>query len=662
VITTVTDDVAPVTGTVANNGSTNDTTPTLTGTAEAGSTVSLYDGATLLGTVVATGGTWTFTPTLAQGSHTLTATATDAAGNVSTASSSFTVIEDTAAPSAPSISSVTDNAGTIQGTLSSEGYTDDNTLTLSGNAEAGATIKIYNNGTLVGSATADGSGNWTATTDALSDGAASLTATATDAAGNVSGLSGPFTTNVDTLAPGTPSISTVTDDVPTLIDGEEVGTGDLTSGVSTNDTNLTVTVSLAGTGAVAGDTIRLYNGTDTGSPLGSAILTDADVTAGSVTLQTGTLASTGTYSLTVRVIDQVGNTSVASTIFTIIENPNAVCFARGSRILTASGEVAVEAWRLGDLVITADGNTAPITWIGQRNINIEAHPRPATVAPVRIQRHAFADNQPHTDLLVSPDHALFVDGTLIAARQLINGTTIRQEANWKSVEYFHVELDRHAILLAEGLPAESYLDTGNRGFFANGGAPLVLHPDLTDESDCPTREAASCAPFAWDEATVRPVWQRLAERATTLGQPVLSPETTTDPDLHLVIKGRTVRPLYAKDGLFIFALLPGTSEARLVSRSASPTDTRPWMEDRRLLGVHVQQIVLRDTAEVTVIALDNPALSQGWWDVERDGPAMRRWTNGDALLPLPRMQGASMLEIRAGALDYVISSDHRAAA
>ena len=84
------------------------------------------------------------------------------------------------------------------------------------------------------------------------------------------------------------------------------------------------------------------------------------------------------------------------------------------------------------------------------------------VAPIRIQRDAFADGMPHRDLVVSPDHAIFVDGKLICARQLVNGTTIRQELDWTAVDYYHVELDQHAILLAEGLPAESYLDTGNQ--------------------------------------------------------------------------------------------------------------------------------------------------------------------------------------------------------
>ena len=225
----------------------------------------------------------------------------------------------------------------------------------------------------------------------------------------------------------------------------------------------------------------------------------------------------------------------------------AVCFAAGTRIATPGGDVPVERLAAGDPITTLHGEACPVRWLGRRRIDLTAHPRPETVAPVRIQRGAFADNMPHTDLLLSPDHAIFVDGMLICARQLINGTTIRQEKGWTAVEYFHVELDAHAILLAEGLPAESYLDTGNHGFFANSGEPLVLHPDLTDETDYPTREAGSCVPFVWDEASVRPVWQRLAERAEALGQPAPKPETTTDPGLRIVAKGRTMRPLLRRE-------------------------------------------------------------------------------------------------------------------
>jgi hypothetical protein len=338
------------------------------------------------------------------------------------------------------------------------------------------------------------------------------------------------------------------------------------------------------------------------------------------------------------------------------------CYAAGTRILTASGERTVESLMKDDIVLTlADGEliARPVHWVGRRRIDLTAHPRPEAVAPVRIQRGAFADDMPHRDLLVSPDHAIFVDGKLICARQLVNGSTIRQEMGWTSVEYFHVELDSHAILVAEGLPAESYLNTGNRGFFANSGEPFVLHPDLTDETDYPAREAGSCAPFVADEANVRPVWQRLVERAAALGQPAPQLATTADPELRVVAKGRTVRPLFGENGLYIFVLPKGATEARLISRAGSPTDARPWLDDRRRLGVSVERIVLRGWNEVQEVPVDHPGLSQGWQKVERDGTAPRRWTSGDAVLVLPALAGPTMLEIHAGngGMAYLTGTD-----
>ena len=248
-------------------------------------------------------------------------------------------------------------------------------------------------------------------------------------------------------------------------------------------------------------------------------------------------------------------------------------------------------------------------------------------------------------------------GTL-CARQLVNGTTIRQEKGWTSVEYCHVELDEHAILLAEGLPAESYLNTGNRGLFANSGEPLVLHPDLTDQSDYPTREAASCAPFVSDEGCVRPIWLRLAERAAAPGQPAPKPDTTSDPQLCIVANGRMLRPIVSEAGKFTFVLPQGAADLRLVSRAGSPTDARPWLEDRRQLGVRVTRIVLRGASEFYDMPVDHPHVSDGWWPVERDGVSMARWTDGDAVLPLPAFNDAAMLEVRLGGeMTYLIEAD-----
>ena len=153
-----------------------------------------------------------------------------------------------------------------------------------------------------------------------------------------------------------------------------------------------------------------------------------------------------------------------------------VCYAAGTRILTPTGERVIESLLQGDIVLTlSDGElkAQPVKWLGHRRISLAARPGRRPWHRYAFERDAIAAGIPHRDLLVSPDHAIFVDGMLICARQLVNGTTIRQERDSSAVHYYHVELDVHAILMAEGLPAESYLDTGNKGFFANSG--LAAH-------------------------------------------------------------------------------------------------------------------------------------------------------------------------------------------
>src|SRR4029077_2250794 len=191
----------------AGDGLTSDNTLTLTGTAEANSTVKVFDGATLLGSVAADGtGAWSYTTAaLANGAHSLTATATDAAGNNSAASAALGVTIDTTAPVAPSITSFSTDSGTV-----GDGLTNDNTLTLTGTAEANSTVKVFDGATLLGSAIANGAGAWSYTTAVLADGAHSLTATATDAAGNTGAASAALSVTIDTTAPVAPSITSFT--------------------------------------------------------------------------------------------------------------------------------------------------------------------------------------------------------------------------------------------------------------------------------------------------------------------------------------------------------------------------------------------------------------------------------------------------------------------
>ena len=177
----------------------------------------------------------------------------------------------------------------------------------------------------------------------------------------------------------------------------------------------------------------------------------------------------------------------------------------------------------------------------------------------------------------------------------------------------------------------------------------MLHPDLTDETDYPTREAGSCAPFVWDEASVRPVWQRLAERAAALGQPAPQRETTTDPELRIVAKGRTVRPLYRRERSVHLRPAEGCDARCGWSRAPArrPTRARGWriaagsacMWSASCCAARARCARFRSTIRTCRRA-------GGRWS--GTGTALRRWTDGEAVLPLPAMDGPTMLEIRAG--------------
>lgn len=189
------------------------------------------------------------------------------------------------------------------------------------------------------------------------------------------------------------------------------------------------------------------------------------------------------------------------------------CFAAGTRIMTAHGEVPVESLRAGDLVVTLGRRGAwlrPVRWIGRRRVDCVRHPRPETVLPVRIRAGALGPGVPHRDLRVSPDHALFLDGMLVPAAALLDGEAVLQEPAGRPVTYFHVELDAHDLLLAEGAPAESWLDCGNRAQFDNAGPVVALHARFDAG---PGAGGDRCAPLVLPGApALGRILHRLAQR------------------------------------------------------------------------------------------------------------------------------------------------------
>lgn len=304
VLNTVTDDQLPSTGTLTNGQATNDPQPTLAGTAEVNAVIRIYDnGVEIAQTRADETGNWTFSPTLANGSHTLTLTATDAAGNVSQPSTGFTVVVDTVAPVAPIISQGVDDVGTLTGTFGSGQVTDDTLPVLNGTSEANAVVRLFENGIQIGQTTAGADGSWTIQlTTALTTGPHTITATATDAAGNVSTPSGDFVINIDNTPPAVPVVTSVVDDVGATVN--------LTNGQVTNDALPT----LNGT-AEAGATVNIYDGT---TLLGSVV-----ATGGNWSFTPTTALGDGSHTLTVTATDAAGNVSAPTTGFVIVVDASA---------------------------------------------------------------------------------------------------------------------------------------------------------------------------------------------------------------------------------------------------------------------------------------------------------------------------------------------------
>ncbi len=271
----------------------------------------------------------------------------------------------------------------------------------------------------------------------------------------------------------------------------------------------------------AGQTIMFENGTVNVDDLSDfdAAITDfnsrdslvlQDYMAASYTYADGVLDLTGAASGALRIEGEAGvglNTgsfvvqqSGADTVITLA----ATCYCPATLILTDRGDVPVELLRIGDTVITASREHRPIHWIGRRSYAgrfLTANP---AVHPILFRAGALGDGLPRRDLLVSPDHAMFIDGVLVPAKALLNGSTIVQERDLDRVDYYHVELDSHDVLLAEGAPSESFLHDGNRGQFHNSAEHPVLYPNAQATGE-------RCAPRVDCGFALEAIRQRLAE-------------------------------------------------------------------------------------------------------------------------------------------------------
>jgi hypothetical protein len=169
-----------------------------------------------------------------------------------------------------------------------------------------------------------------------------------------------------------------------------------------------------------------------------------------------------------------------------------ICFLAGTMIRTPEGEAPVETLRRGDLVLTADGAVKPVSWLGRQTIS-KRFADPLRSWPVRVKAGALGANVPARDLLLSPDHALLVEGVLIHAGALVNGTSIVRETIAPDVfVYYHVELDDHSLILAENAPAETFIDNVDRLAFDNWEEHVALYPEGRSLEELPNPRAKAC--------------------------------------------------------------------------------------------------------------------------------------------------------------------------
>jgi hypothetical protein len=301
---------------------------------------------------------------------------------------------------------------------------------------------------------------------------------------------------------------------------------------------------------------------------------------------------------------------------------NPVCYVEGTLIRKAQGDAPVETLQVGDLVQTSSGELRPVKWLGHRVIDCRTHANPRLVRPIRIAEDAFGPNRPSQDLYVSTGHSICIDlcgEVLIPAANLVNGATIAQ-IEVDEVSYWHVELDSHDILIANNLPAESYMEMGNRGFFDEARTPL----DAFDRGQEKTH-ADFCRPVVLDGPVLAFARQRLMARAEAIGW-----TPSREADLHLLVDGEVHRPLTQGDTA-VFLFPAGARDVRLKANVFVPALVGG--ADPRALGVMLHGLVFSGSRGAPhTVSLDDERLQDGLHPEERRSASPWRWTKGELTL------------------------------
>jgi hypothetical protein len=537
------------------------------------------------------------------------------------------------------------NNGYIYGVVASDAIVINNGSITGGSLASGTLTSIGGSDiTLVNSGTINGQAAFTGGTNRLIDdpggvfiGGATSSPTASTTLELASGASIGTISGIGTSFTGFGTI-TVDRNASWVVNGSVTGTGTFSLGESIHlDFNSSVAAtrsvylgdygindSVLGVGDQAGFAATVYDFQPGDAFDFTSITSTGGITAGVNASNDLTLTSGGLLLAGVQ-LDPTQNfsgvtfqaTPDGATGTLVTEVP--LCFLAGTLIATPSGEVPVEQLRVGDLVLTARGEARPVVWIGAGQV-LATRGRRSPATPVIVRKGALGDNVPHHDLRVTKAHALGVDGALIPVEFLVNHRSILWDDQAQEVALYHVELASHDVLLANGAPAESYRDDGNRWLFHNANSGWGLAAQQP------------CAPILTGGPVVDAAGLRLLRRAG----PGLGVPLTDDPDLHLLVDGGRVVASCRTERLHVFELAAVPDGAHIASRAAAPQELC-LARDPRLLGVAVRRIIIRQGKWSRTIEAEDARLTHGFHAFEaKDG---WRWTDGDAHLPAALFAG-----------------------
>ncbi|MFT9417462.1 Hint domain-containing protein [Acetobacter sp.] len=315
------------------------------------------------------------------------------------------------------------------------------------------------------------------------------------------------------------------------------------------------------------------------------------------------------------------------------------CFIEGTDIHTANAPAEVEALQAGSLVdVWSKGGmtTQRLLWVAHGHVQARpGHPEEEAGYPIRILRHALGQNLPDRDLLLTSWHTVLYNGRFVPVRLLVNGGSIFYDHSITSYDYTLMQTETHAVLVANGVPAEFYLaqEAGQMEAWA-GGVVRVGHaaPHVWEKEVLPSPQV--------ERAALAAMFTQLRVRAPSVPgcRPFVAvPELSKDPDLFLVTdQGQRIR-LLRREGDRCFYMLPvGVKKVFLTSRSSQPAAASgSYTDDRRTLGVRIGSITLfsggRHVPQLSHLRAEGAAWP-GWHVLEANGAG--RWTTGYAELPL----------------------------